>query len=65
MQVSPFQLLASKQQQIDTANAYVRALHAYWLARSELDQILSGRTASFDPLPATSQTPRAAQREGH
>jgi cobalt-zinc-cadmium efflux system outer membrane protein len=65
MQIGAFQLLLAKQQQIETANAYIRALHAYWLARTELDQILSGRSASFQPLPDAAGSSPAPQREGH
>jgi outer membrane protein, heavy metal efflux system len=68
MQVGPFQLLVAKQQQIDAGAAYIRALRAYWLARTQLDQILNGRlppsetTASSEP--PSSSTP-AGGRGGH
>ena len=62
MQIGPFQLLDAKQRQIDAGVAYVRALRAYWLARVDLDQLLSGRMPagetslgaepSFTPAPA-------------
>ena len=47
MQVSPLQLLLARQQQIDAGAAYIRSLRAYWLARTDLDALLSGRMASF------------------
>lgn len=53
MQVGAFQLLVAKQQQIDAANDYIRALRDYWLARTQLDLLLSGRTTSFSELSST------------
>ena len=43
MQIGPVQLLRAREQQIETAVAYVEALRDYWLAWTELEQILSGR----------------------
>ncbi|MGE5219782.1 MAG: hypothetical protein ACM3SP_22505, partial [Chloroflexota bacterium] len=37
------QLLRAREQQIETAAAYVEALRDYWLARADLTQLLSGR----------------------
>lgn len=43
MQLGPVQLLRAREQQIETAAAFVEALRDYWLARAGLSQILSGR----------------------
>lgn len=43
MQVGVFQLLLAKQLQIETGQRYIAALRDYWLARTELEQILQGR----------------------
>src|SRR3989304_2640033 len=43
MQIGPVQLLRAREQQIETAVAYVEALRDYWLAWTELGQMLSGR----------------------
>ncbi|HXV81326.1 MAG TPA: TolC family protein, partial [Candidatus Binatia bacterium] len=43
MQLSPFQLLRAKEQQIETAVAYVDTLRDYWLAHGDASQLLSGR----------------------
>ena len=43
MQVGIFQLLRDREQQIETAAAYVEALRDYWLARADLSAIASGR----------------------
>lgn len=48
MQVGAFQLLQAKKEQIDAGEASIRALLEYWLARTELDQLLSGRMTSFE-----------------
>ena len=55
MQLGPIQLLRAREQQIETGAAYVEALRDYWLARTELAQLLSGR------LPAGR---RCASRRG-
>lgn len=67
MQLSPFQLLRAREQQIETAVAYIEALRDYWLARGDAGQILSGR------LPASVAVPTGGMggptnmngREGH
>jgi cobalt-zinc-cadmium efflux system outer membrane protein len=43
MQLGPFQLLRAREQQIQTAVAYIESLRDYWLARADVEQILSGR----------------------
>ena len=43
MQVSPFQLLQAKQSEIDAGAAYVEALRDYWITRTQLEQLASGR----------------------
>ena len=48
MQLGPIQLLRTREQQIEAAAAYVEALRDYWLARTELAQLLSGRLPGGD-----------------
>ena len=43
MNIGVFQLLQAKRDQIETARAYVETQREYWIARSELEQLLSGR----------------------
>ncbi|MCC6952940.1 MAG: TolC family protein [Deltaproteobacteria bacterium] len=51
MLVGAFQLLQAKQAELDAGNRYVDDLLAYWLAQSDLDQILSGsRPSSTRPV---------------
>jgi outer membrane protein, heavy metal efflux system len=46
MQLGVFELLRAREQQIQAALAYVDTLLDYWLARTELEQLLSGRLPS-------------------
>ncbi len=46
MQVSPFQLLIAKRDQITAGAAYVNSLREYWRARAALDQLVHGRLTS-------------------
>ena len=43
MQLGVFELLRAREQQIQAAMAYVDTLLDYWLARTDLEQLLSGR----------------------
>lgn len=45
MQVSPFQLLNAKREQIIAGAGFIEALHDYWASRADLDQLLGGRPA--------------------
>jgi cobalt-zinc-cadmium efflux system outer membrane protein len=67
MQLGPFQVLRAREQQIQTAVAYIEALRDYWLARADLGQLLSGRLPSSGAAPAraTSGQTRMNQSEGH
>jgi cobalt-zinc-cadmium efflux system outer membrane protein len=67
MQLGPIQLLRAREQQIQTAVAYVEALRDYWLARGDAGQILSGRLpVSNGTAPAqTGATRNMADQEGH
>jgi cobalt-zinc-cadmium efflux system outer membrane protein len=46
MTIGVFQLVAAKQQEIDAGVRYVEALREYWLAKSNLELILSGGRAN-------------------
>jgi outer membrane protein, heavy metal efflux system len=48
MQLGVIDLLRAREQQIQAAIAYVETLLDYWLARTELEQLLSGRVPSSD-----------------
>ena len=51
MQLGVFELLRAREQQIQTAVAYVDTLLDYWLARTDLEQLLSGRVPSPNGMP--------------
>ncbi len=48
MQLGPVQLLRARERQIEAGAAYVETLRDYWLARTELAQLLSGRMPGGD-----------------
>jgi len=60
MQVSAFQLLQAKRDQVEGGVQYVESLRAYWLARAKLDLILSGRM----PPPHTPTMDHTASESG-
>ena len=54
MQLGPIQLLRAKEQQIETAVAYIEALRDYWLAQGDIGQLLSGRLPTSNGATPTS-----------
>ena len=46
MQLGVFDLLRAREQQIRAAIAYIDTLRDYWLARTDLEQLLNGRLPS-------------------
>jgi outer membrane protein, heavy metal efflux system len=50
MQVGIFQLLLAKHQQINAGLQYIDTLRDFWLARTELEQTLSGSLADIDTV---------------
>jgi cobalt-zinc-cadmium efflux system outer membrane protein len=67
MQVGVFELLRAREQQIQAAIAYVDALLDYWLARTELEQLMSGRMPSGERvMTGRSEQPRIiSENAGH
>jgi cobalt-zinc-cadmium efflux system outer membrane protein len=67
MQLGPFQLLRARQEQIRTAVEYIEALRDYWLARGDVEQILSGRLPSSGAVSTrtTSGQSGTVDSEGH
>ena len=51
MQLGVFELLRAREQQIQAALAYVDTLLDYWLARTDLEQLMSGRIPSGEGVP--------------
>jgi cobalt-zinc-cadmium efflux system outer membrane protein len=48
MQVSAFQLLQARREQIRSGAEYIASVQGYWEARSALDQVLHGRMTPFE-----------------
>jgi outer membrane protein, heavy metal efflux system len=67
MQLGPFQLLRAREQQIQTAVAYIESLRDYWLARGDVEQILSGRLPNSRRVSTrtTSGQSGTVESEGH
>lgn len=67
MQVGVFQLLRVREQQIETAVAYIEALREYWLSRTDLEQILIGRlpARNGDRPTRNGSLMKAEEKEGH
>ncbi|HEY0008942.1 MAG TPA: TolC family protein [Tepidisphaeraceae bacterium] len=64
MQLGAFQLLQAKRDQIETAGAYLSLLRDYWLARTELELGLQGRSINPSPLIGAN-APSGATRAGN
>jgi cobalt-zinc-cadmium efflux system outer membrane protein len=67
MQLGPIQLLRAREQQIETAVAYIETLRDYLLAQGDLGQILNGRLPKSTGLPASQSGGQMKMngREGH
>ena len=64
MQVGAFQLLQSKQQEIDAGSQYIETLRNYWLARAALDQLVSGRRPRFGQPQVEGALARGMELDG-
>ncbi|MDH3600502.1 MAG: TolC family protein, partial [Candidatus Tectomicrobia bacterium] len=67
MQLGVFDLLQSQERQIQVAVAYIEALLDYWLARTDIEQILSGRLprANNVEMSRRAQPTNGAESGGH
>lgn len=65
MNLSVFQLLLAKRDQVETARLYVEALRDYWLARAEAEQLRSGRLTSGAAALPTDVAPSSAGAAEH
>lgn len=52
MQIGAFQLLQARRQEVETAQDFIEALRAYWMARSTLNLLRHGGTARVDTIDA-------------
>ena len=67
MQLGVFELLRAREQQIQAALAYVDTLLDYWLARTDLEQLLSGRLPSPEGVTTgrRARPPTMGENAGH
>jgi cobalt-zinc-cadmium efflux system outer membrane protein len=67
MQLGVFDLLRAREQQIRVAVAYIETLRDYWLARTDLEQLLSGRLPSPNGAPngRTDRPKTIGENAGH
>jgi cobalt-zinc-cadmium efflux system outer membrane protein len=67
MQLGVFELLRAREQQIEAALAYVDTLLDYWLARTDLEQLVSGRVPSGEGVPTgrRARPPSMGENAGH
>ena len=66
MQLGVFQLLQAKREQIQAGQRYIQALQAYWAARIQYKQLMSGRLPSGGAQMGSVQTASApAEGGGH
>ena len=65
MNISVFQLLIAKRDQVESARSYVEALRDYWNVRAEVEQLRSGRLPGNSALDvATSEVGSSGARAG-
>lgn len=65
MNLSVFQLLLAKRDQVETARLYVEALRDYWLARAEAEQLRSGRLTPGAAALSTDVATGSGRAESH
>jgi cobalt-zinc-cadmium efflux system outer membrane protein len=66
MLMGAFDLLTGKSQEIEAGRDYLMSLRDYWVARSQLDQILAGKLVQFTDLPSDAATSgQMSGQEGH
>ncbi|HSL51800.1 MAG TPA: TolC family protein [Candidatus Deferrimicrobiaceae bacterium] len=64
MQIGIFQLLRDRERQIDTGAAYVQVLREYWLARTDLALISSGRLPTSNGSRVGTTVEKGRSKEG-
>jgi outer membrane protein, heavy metal efflux system len=67
MQLGVFELIRARDQQIEAAAGYVQALRDYWLARSDLGELLSGSLPRSIPAQTGQRSGQTSSNvaEGH
>jgi outer membrane protein TolC len=65
MLMSVFELLADSREQVSAVNAYIEALRDFWLAESDLQMALTGRSPGAMATGMRSAVPSATAGGGH
>ena len=65
MQVSVFQLLVARAQQIDANRRQIEALHDYWRSRAQFDLLLAGRMSQSAPMARSAEPANTGGPAGH
>ncbi|HEX6319808.1 MAG TPA: TolC family protein [Burkholderiales bacterium] len=65
MLASVFELLADSRQQVAAVNAYIESLRDFWLAESDFQMALTGRSPGSSPAMRTASPAAAAPAGGH
>jgi outer membrane protein TolC len=65
MLISVFELLADSREQVAAANGYIESLRDFWIAESELQMALTGRSPGGLQLAAGARPAAAASGGGH
>ncbi len=65
MLASVFELLADSREQVAAVNAYIESLRDFWLAESDFQMALTGRSPGGPSLMRTAGPAAAAPRGGH
>ena len=65
MLASVFELLADSREQVAAVNGYIESLRDFWLAESDLQMALAGRSPGAMAAPASSAAPGSQVGGGH
>ena len=65
MLMSVFELLADSREQVAAVNGYIESLRDFWMAESDLQMALTGRSPGAMGAGARSEAPAAASGGGH
>ena len=65
MLMSVFELLADSREQVAAVNAYIETLRDFWIAESDLQMALTGRSPGAMAAGARTEAPAAASGGGH
>ena len=65
MLISVFKLLADAREQVAGVNAYVQALRDFWIAETNLQTALTGRSPAASSVSSPTDSAGATAAQGH